>query len=32
MKRYLSVMFAVLAFSGVAHAIPNMWASGFGMG
>ena len=32
MKRYLSVLFAVLAFTGVAHAIPNMWASGFGMG
>ncbi|HCR3451193.1 TPA: hypothetical protein ON570_004878 [Citrobacter werkmanii] len=32
MKRYLSFLFAVLAFTGVAHAIPNMWASGFGMG
>ncbi|EHS93921.1 hypothetical protein WHZ68_08665 [Klebsiella oxytoca] len=32
MKRYLSVLSAVLAFIGVAHAIPNMWASGFGMG
>ena len=32
MKRYLSVLFALLAFTGVAHAIPNMWASGFGMG
>lgn len=32
MKRYLFALLSLLAFTGVAHAIPNMWTSGYGMG
>ena len=27
-----TLLVTTLAFTGVVHAVPNMWASGFGMG